>query len=333
MVRFWCGLAMRAGAVLLACAHLALAQPAPVVTGSEVPAFRQAVDLWLTDDDESAALAALAALAAGGNPAAQILLGLIDKSPTLQGPWLSRLGRADRVALMRAPGGLSGRSWLSAAADEPLAAAWLALLRTDAGPEVGARLAGLGELRAAREALLILAAREHPALATHWHDWMDLELAFAVWHRARPAVRAQLAAQVDPGHPQRALMGLPGTARGWDDWLADSPAAVPLRSLCAAECPDSQPACRRAALAALGSPAAVLTLGSPAASLISEARFQAAPRGRAAILRRMQLTADARGRPALIARTAAADACLGARLAADAERYRSIRNGTTVPDG
>lgn len=338
MLRFWCDRVRQAGrtvlAVVLAGAVTAgaAAQPAPVIAGADAPALQQALAQWL-EDDEGAALTALAGLATQGNRAAQVLLGVIDKSPALQGPWLSRLPRADRVALMRAPGGLSGRSWLAEAADQPVAAAWLALLRADSGPEVGAQLLALGEARAARQALVTLAAREHPELATAWHDWMDPDLAFVVWHRARPALQDRIAALVPAGHPQRALMGLPGLAADWDDWLAHSPGALPLRSLCAADCPETQASCRRAAMAAMGGPVVALTLGSPVEALIPQDRFLASPRGRAAMRRRILLAADVRGRAALLARATAADACLGSHLTAEIDRYRQVRNGVTEPDG
>jgi hypothetical protein len=303
----------------------ALAGTGTPIAGATDPAFVAARAAWLADD-EAAALAALAGLAQSGNAAARLLLGLIDRFPELQGPWLSKLPRADRLALMRIPGGLSGQSWL-ASADTPLAAAWVELMRVEAGPETGATFAALGEARAARVALTMLAAREHPALRNDWYDWMDPELAFVVWPRASDALRARLDTAIAPDHPQRGLMGWPAPEAGWSDWLAQSPVAAPFRALCAAECPDSQAACRSAAHAALGSQVAATTLGSPVEALIAQDEFLAAPRGRAAVLRRILLAADARGRPALIARATEADACLGNRLAAEADRYRTIRDG------
>lgn len=330
---------LRAAAALLlrmASAVVLLALPALAGTGTPIagatdPAFLAARAAWLADD-EAAALAALAGLAQSGNAAARLLLGLIDRFPELQGPWLSRLPRDERLALMRAPGGMSGRSWLAEAQDVPLAAAWQTLLRVEAGPEAGAALAALGEPRAARLAVAMLAAREHPALRDDWQDWMDPELAFVVWPRASEPLRARLAAAIGPDHPQRGLMGEAGPAAGWADWLAQSPAAAPFRALCAAECPESQAACRLAAHAALGSQVAAVTLGSPVESLIAQDEFLAAPRGRAAVMRRILLAADARGRPALIARATETDACLGARLAAEADRYRMVRDGV-IHDG
>ena len=338
--RLWRDLRRSASAALLA-ASLAGATPAQAQTpeppparhtvpGADAPAFARALALWL-DDDEATALPALAALAHEGNTAARLLLGLIDRSPTLQGPWLARLPRAQRLEVMRAPGGMSGRSWLAEIASDPIAAAWLALMRTDAGLATGAALAALGETRAAREALVVLAMRHHPDLGQDWHDWMDPELAFLIWPRAREAVRTQLERVLPAGHPHWLLVGQATAA--WDIWLASSPAAAPFAAFCRAECPQSVAACQRAAHAALGSHVAALTLGSPVEALIAQTDFLASPRSRSSLLRRILLSVDARGRRARNDRATQTEACLGSRLAAEADRYRHIRNGQSGSDG
>ena len=60
--------------------------------GQDDPRFQSALALWLADDEETA-LPELAALAAGGNRAAQVLLAQIDVTPSFQGPWLAGLPR------------------------------------------------------------------------------------------------------------------------------------------------------------------------------------------------------------------------------------------------
>jgi hypothetical protein len=291
--------------------------------------FRQAAQMWL-NGPESDALRDLAELAQAGDPSARLLLGLIDKTPALQGPWLSRLTRAQRLALMRAPGGLSGRSWLNFAHGQPVAEAWRELHLVDADLGAAQRLAELGEARAAREAVLTLAARDRLTLPESWSwpDWMDSELTYVVWARARNGLRENLAAQVPIGHPQRGLMGLPADGDALGRWLADSPAASPLRAICDADCPETRETCLSAAYQALGSHNAVLTLGSPAESLISGEDFLASRRGRGAVLRRILLTADARGRRGQINRARETDACLADLLYAEADRYRHIREGS-----
>ena len=118
--------------------------------GQDDPRFQSALALWL-DDDEETALPELAALAAGGNRAAQVLLAQIDVTLWIQGPWLVGLPRKERNALLRAPGGLSGRSWMQAAADDtPLAQLWLVQPTPAATAETALAFAAMGEHRAAR---------------------------------------------------------------------------------------------------------------------------------------------------------------------------------------
>lgn len=289
-----------------------------------------AIHAWL-HGPEAEGLAALAALAQAGHPEIRVLLGIIDKTPALQGPWLARLPRAERHALLRAPGGLSGRSWLTLAAEaSPLARAWIELMQVGAGLEVAERLTAMGETRGARAAVLTLAAREQLDFGAALPGWLDLELAWLGWASGSEALRAAILASVPEDHPQRALLGLAVPDGALDAWLRSSAAAAPLRAVCAEACPGST-ACLGAGYAALGSHPALLVLGSPAESLIPEAEFLASPRGRRAVLRRILLAADGRGRGALIERTRAQDACLGEALAAEHLRYRYIREAAESP--
>ena len=120
------------------------AQPA----GHEDPRLQSAIQAWLADDDQTA-LPALAKLAAEGNTAAQILLGRIANRP--MGPWLAGMNRKDRNKLMRAPGGLSGKSWLKVAAEggDELAAALLEMNAPPAGETNIIALTEAGETSAA----------------------------------------------------------------------------------------------------------------------------------------------------------------------------------------
>ncbi|MCC5969850.1 MAG: hypothetical protein JJU15_07865 [Pararhodobacter sp.] len=297
------------------------------VPGADAAAFSEALALWLADD-EGAALPALAALAQDNNRAAQILLGLIDKSPPLQGPWLAHLPRNERIALMRAPGGMSGQSWLNVASGEPLAAVWLALFSVDAGLDVVTRFIDLGETRAAREALLALAAREHPDLRQAPPEALDAELLYLPWRTADDARRAALMAHVPADHPQRMMMGEPPDDAALMRWLEQAPAALPVVALCDARCPDSRAACMSGAYQALSSHNALLTLGSPAEALVSQVDFLQSPRGQAAVLRRILQSADARGRAAMITQMRAQDECLADVLYEERARYYYRRPGT-----
>ena len=298
----------------------------PVIPGADAPAFTEALALWLADDEE-AGLNALATLAAEGNRAAQILLGLIDKSSALQGPWLAALPRAGRIAVMRAPGGISGRSWLAAAANQPLAENWLALLSVEAGLPVVHRFHELGEVRAAREALVALAAREHPDLRSAAPEGLDPELTYLLWRTADAGRRAHLESLVPAGHPQRRMMGdAPGDG-ALEDWLNTDSAALALTSLCDARCPESRATCQTGAYGAIASHSAMLLLGSPAEALISQQDFLQSPRGQATVLRRILQSTDARGRAAMIGQMREHDECLANVLADERVRYHYRRPG------
>lgn len=296
-------------------------------TCAEADAFARAAGTWL-HGDEAEALSDLRALAQQDDTRALLLLGLIDKTPSLQGPWLARLPRAERLALLRAPGGMSGRSWLTLAGDDPLAQTWLSLMRVEAGLETALRFAEMGEARAARQAVITLAVRERLDLGGAWPDGFDPELAWLTWPGADTDLRAQILDLVPEEHPQRAFMRLPVAEGGLQEWLATSPAARPLQALCDAECPESRPACLSASYAALGSHASLLMLGSPAERLIPDAEFLESARGRAAVLRRILLAADARGRARLIESARRGDACFGELMAGENARYRYIRDTT-----
>ncbi len=297
--------------------------------GGDAPALVAAVDRWLESEEEDA-LRELAALARNGNPAARLLLAIIDKTPALQGPWLAHLPREERIALLRQPGGLSGRSWLHALAEHPLGAAWLALMDPATGPEVIARLEGLGESRAAREAMVMLAAREHPGLRALDPEDVDPDLIYLLWRGADEDRRAALLARVAPDSLQRALIDGSYDADRLAVWLAGSRIAAPLDAVCSEYCPDTRDTCLSGAYVALASHNALLTLGSPIEALVSQAEFLARPRGRASVLRRILQTHDARGRRATIAQMRDHDACLADVLEAEAERYRYRRPGSEV---
>lgn len=121
------------------------------ISGSDVPEFTVAVESWLNGDD-LAALNALASLSRDGNAAAQILLAGTATRGHFHTHVTSQLERAERVALLRIPGGLSGKSWLTEAENtEPLATALLQVTRIgDKAPAISALI----EFGETEEALL-----------------------------------------------------------------------------------------------------------------------------------------------------------------------------------
>lgn len=303
--------------------------PATALSGQDDPAFGAALALWLADD-EAAALPALAALAQSDNRAAQILLGLIDREPALQGPFLAHLPRAQRLEMLRAPGGLSGRNWLAFATAEPLAQAWVALADVRSGPEIIDAFRTLDEPRALREAAITLAARAHPSLDLLIQGWGDPELLYLAWSTATSEGRLRIEA-AQAGAPLAHALMMPqqgGDGAALVHWMTVSPAAAPLSTLCAALCPAAdRDACLLGAYGALDSHDAVLTLGSPAEALVPQAGFLASARGRASVLRRILLSVDMSRRRVLIARVTEGSSCLGEALRDENTRYRPTPTG------
>lgn len=86
----------------------------PAIAGEEGVLFQEARQAWL-DGDDLVALRALGGLAGQGNTAAQILLARIAEETHMHRHVTGDMDRADRIALLRQPEGLSGVSWLEAA--------------------------------------------------------------------------------------------------------------------------------------------------------------------------------------------------------------------------
>lgn len=318
---------MRMVAVLvLLCSSFGLA--AAAIPGREAPAFEAALEQWLADD-EAGSLPELARLASEGNAAAQMMLALIDRTPSLQGPWLARLPRAERDALLRRPEDASARNWMAAAvAAEPTAALWQRFWEGEASAELALAFAEAGEPAVAARVLLVRALQRRSGLAR-----------FAGEPGFPPALRA-LALQdplgpppdeavppLERGDPQRAYLDSPPPTALLGQWLMSAPEALPVAALCREVC-GGAPSCAVAAYRALGGHPGVIAAGSPSARLIDPAAFAASPRGQCALLRRALLRKDARGRGSLIAAARQTDACFADHLEAEAQRY-SGSNGVT----
>lgn len=265
---------------------LTLAGPAAgEVAGQNEPAFVAAMARWL-EADEATSLPAMAGLAAGGNGAARLLLGVIDSSPAMQGAWLQALERSERIALLRQPGGLSGRNWLvDQAATDPIAEAWTLVWDGYARPEVLLRLARLEEPRAALVAGNMLASRDPRGfgdLVTD-PDFPDSLMVYAIldWQRRDPDQAAAALAELAVGDPQRALLlADKDSPDAVADWLASHPEGDPVVALCAALCPDEEPGpCRSSALAGLGGYHGLTVLGAPVEALVTSTAFNRSPKG------------------------------------------------------
>lgn len=124
---------------------------APSLQGEDEANFKEAVQAWLNGEDLPA-LQSLSDQAQQGNTAAQILLASIASRSSFHAHVTSGMARKDRIALLRKPGGLSGKSWLTEAQNsEPLA---LALLQSARVGEKAPAIAALVEMGEPQTALL-----------------------------------------------------------------------------------------------------------------------------------------------------------------------------------
>jgi len=229
-----------------------------------------------------------------------VLMGLIDVTPQYQGRWLYALSRPERVALMRASSvgssGVSGENWLrEAAADEPLAAAWVQLWDGNAKAGVMLDFARLGEESATRTAAKRLARRDAKGFGALADDpdfpLFAMGLAIRDWQKTDPA-HAKAAQEALPlADPGRALIGpykpdpLALLALAETD-----PALGMLERHLAALCPNSDDAATRAkrlaaALEMLGGWWGLADLGPPAEALIAPDRWVTSAQGKAAFVR------------------------------------------------
>jgi len=304
--------------------RVAMPTHAAPIDGQDDPAFQAAVTLWL-QDDEAASLPQLSVLAAGGNMAAQVLIGLIDKTTALQGPWLALLSKPDRIALLRAKGGLSGTSWLRKADGAVAAQTMLAVLDGDTDIRTALKLAMLGEPGLARIALTAIEARQVTGFAAFASDprFPDAMryLIWREWQKAADQPKTLQAALdgLPRGDAQAELIFGPVARADLEHWLDSTDLAAPLRALCQARCPGAPPRCMHAGLQAIGGYRRLVTLGSPMAALISEARFAASPRGQNSVLRRAVAYANlTQSRAAEISAT---DTCFGDVLRSEGQRF------------
>jgi hypothetical protein len=283
--------------------------------GAEAPAFIAARAQWLEGED-MAALTALSALAQGGNAAAQLMLGVIDQTMALHPDALAELPRAERIALLRAPGGLSGRNWLvERRGDLPLAAALDAAGNGSGQVDDAGRWAALQALLAAGEARAALAILATGSNHGGWGPGQGWDL--VARYAGDPALDGQAVQLLDflrdyaanpdtaIGSPKQVAMleaalrtaGAPASdltatraAMSSASTLADSrrleaavaaageaPQAAPLRSFCTAACPESINACTFALLAAAGGMPGFVTL-SPLESVIPTSIYRKSPR-------------------------------------------------------
>ena len=304
------------------------------IRGQQDPRFQAALSAWL-DDDDATALPQLGALAAEDNRAAQVLLALIDVAPPLQGPWLATLPRDERNAVLRAPGGLSGRNWMqSAATDTLLAKLWVEQPTPEADAATARGFASMGEMRAARLTLYDLSRRQYHQFAQMADDpTFPPDMRYLIWREwsADPKLRARSEAEIAAGHP-----GDPQLARfdqrpidpsAVNAWLAEAPLAAPLRSVCGTICPQTTSSCTAAAFVLIGAATDLVSghiglasLGTPSEVLIPTERWNGSARAHSALLRQSSARFASEGAQSLKS-ISAVDTCLATAIEEDAERF------------
>ncbi len=294
------------------------------IPGQNDPAFVNALHLWL-DDDSKRALPALAKLAHQGNVAARIVIGLTDKYVSLQGPWLAPRSKAERIELLRLPGGLSGKSWLRKTDDLVFIHELLGVLDSHTTVDRVLSFSDMHEPRAVRVGLISLEARQWIGFARFaddprfpdsvryliWREWQKTESRDDEFQKAVDAL--------PEGDGQRLLLRHEVADAEFESWLLDTHLGLPLRALCERNCEKTQAACMRGGFYALGGYRRFVALGTPMASLISEEEFAQSIRGQASVLRRaLPFSRLTEGR---LKRIAEIDACFAGLLEDEGQRF------------
>ena len=271
------------------------------VPGQSDAAFGDARDAWLAGDDLTA-LRALAGLAETGNTAARILLGRIASQSHLHVHVTRDMSRKERIALLRQPGGLSGTSWLQAAAPEaPLAQGYLQILRPKSKAAGALTLLEAGDPMAALPAVLDVSRAGNLAqalpLLTHPEMPRDHALLPAFYvsqfpgmpQLPRPPDRARLLWGLVPS---KQLMQDRAALHALSRTLVEMPEYAPIRQFCTAACSETMAACTLAITFIL--PTGTLSFQTPAATLIPQRDYESSPRFAADLKRRAQGFAWAR---------------------------------------
>jgi hypothetical protein len=271
------------------------------IQGATDQVFVDTVEAWLLGDD-LAALESFAQLSRDGNSAAQILLASIATRGNMHSHVTSGLSRKERVALLRIPKGLSGKSWLSEAqTKEPLATALMQSTRIGEKAPAIAALVELGEptiaLLAAQSILYQGEANELiealQGLEGELPDEASVLLLQALLQAGNTGSGYAGSARVGtlvlkrPEFRKFELAWLPPSPRGLVEDaelrltvinLSDEVQSwTPMRNFCRANCGESTQACTAVAASALFS-VGPFSMRSPAESLISNELYWASPR-------------------------------------------------------
>lgn len=261
-----------------------------LATPLQAQTLDEAHDLWLTGQDDVTALTQFADLAAEGDVSAQVWLGRIAVLPHTWPAELQDMGRRARNAILKAPGGLSGRSWITVASDvSRLAWAIDAAARIDDRPHATMILLDNGETTLASDTIqrliqdnewaAAITAIEHPNATARMKS--HLPKFRAVLHYLRTG--QELPALFDPmpvdpvvsladAHQNPQLVAKQGAHLRQSSLFPELDAML---ALCA-PCPNTD-ACLGAIW--LGSdPAFLAAMSTPLESVVTSAAYQASPR-------------------------------------------------------
>lgn len=297
------------------------AEPIP---GSEAPDYEAAVAAWLAGEDDLAVLTSLSELARAENAAAQMLLARIGELPHLVTHVTGNMPRAERIALLRSPGGLSGRSWMiSAAQHVPLAQAFVDSTGQDTRVDSLRILYEAGEVAAATRSLpgLLAYGTEDLVRAMQDLDVMPDEARVLIAAAAATELYWASGERIDIANPisdrrppELALIWRPVTPREWQEDPATRELALahslniaslaPLRAFCASECQGELGACMAAGASLLAVSAAPLPFASPSETLIPTETYWDSPRFDADLRRLLSGIADPEAQPGYVAMNA-----------------------------
>lgn len=272
------------------------------LAGSDAPDFIAATQAWLAGEDR-AGLEGLAALSREGNAAAQILLASIASRGNMHVHVTSQMPREARIALLRIPGGLSGKSWLTEAQRvEPLATALLQSARIGERGAAVAALVELGEpltaLLAAQTMLFNGEAEELVAVLQGLDGHLPEEAGVLLVWALRDAATAGVERYVGSARIASAISGDPRFVISELAWSIPGPRDVvenealrqkvmslvdevdswtPMKRFCESHCPDTLPSCVTVGISAL-SLAGPFSMRSPLESAVSNERYWSSPR-------------------------------------------------------
>ncbi len=277
------------------------------ILGADDPRLRQAIDLWL-DDNDTDSLPAMAALANSGNQAAQFLVARIESSDRAPSRFVLGLSRSERHDLYRPAhsSGLFRPGWLKIEADSGNALARILFTST----ELGISIPGITDLIAAGEPEAVdfkvrkvaVDGTDHQRdILIHQlpsdHDLMPYLRAFRYARNGLTTGRAALehmigksvnATEADDSYDAMRFVDI-GYQAGdqtprygvenvyYDDiasWVMNAPAARSTAILCEQACPANEVQdCANLALGLVGGYYEAIRFDSPLETIIPQARF------------------------------------------------------------